>query len=701
MKINIKLLAGALAITSMTAQAELNLTGPVSPVTGNFPVYFQDTNGLGLDLCLPAPGPERTSGMCILADLPNPNAAISFPGNFPDESFWWMGDSSLTLPDGSNAILVMAMEAAFANEIPVAGDQVVFARIRIRFVAPTTGHYKVTHPYGVEEFEAVAGERVFITDDHGALCGTDFTCAAGGRIGPFLRPSVQPGGEAMAPIVVEGKTYIADPGVSTNVTGSPFDTNIFRIEGPDGVSESDQFTLMGRVHTDPLPSNTNIESATYSRSSNGHSLQIDVHAKSVKALGQPDQRLRLFGEGIPGISMQKNPNNATKFYGQLALYIDAVPPEIYLSDLNETPNRVFSAKLVDQITINKAVYDSDAQKLHIEADSSDNFSGNLPIMYAQGSNGVDFGHMYNGVLDVQSVVLPPAKVIVRSNHGGRSEQAVTATLGAPTLSSIVTNHDLDVDENYPINVLANDLNQGGQCKASAVKVMIVKQPAHGDVTVNSTDQTVSYTQKASVNDKDSFSYYVTDLSGNSVSNVSTVNFDIVENNLPPVANPDLAEASVGASITINPLANDSDPENANLVLVSVTGAGATKDVNTIRYVATAPLGAKTLQYVVTDGNATATGAITVNVDAAELVTITTAEYRRSKSQWRITGTDTPVKTGVVMKVYSNNGNFLLGTTTTDATGAWDFRSVSAQRAGPIVVKSERGSQASFALTVRN
>ena len=576
MKLNIKLLAGALAVFSITAQAELNLTGPISAATGNFPIYYQDTNGLGLDLCLPAPGPERASGMCILADLPSPNSAISFPSNFPDESFWWMGDSSLTLTDGGNAILVMAMEAAFANELPAAGDQVVFARIRIRFVAPTTGHYKVTHPYGIEEFEAVAGERVFITDDHGVLCGTDFSCAADGRIGPFLRPSAEPGGVALAPVVVEGKTYIADPGAPTTVTGSPFDTNIFRIEGPDGVSESNQFTLMGRVHTDPLPSNTNIESATYSRSSSGNPLQIDVHAKSVKALGQPEQRLRLFGENVPGTSMIKNPNNSTKFYGQLVLNSDSVPAEVYLSDLNETPNRIFTAKLVDQIIINQAIYDSDAQKLHVEAESSDKFSGGPPLLFAQGSDGVDYGSLNKGVLEIANVVLPPAKVIVRSNRGGRSELAVTATPGAPTLSGLVTNHDIGVDGNLPINVLANDLDHGSSCHPSTVRVKIVKQPAHGSVGINDADQTVLYTQKESVNDKESFSYYLTDLAGSTISNVSTVSFDIVENNLPPVANPDFVSASVGSSITIDPLANDTDPENGSLVLVSVTGAGATR-----------------------------------------------------------------------------------------------------------------------------
>ncbi len=704
MKTKFKLITAALAMTSLAVQAELNLTGPVSAATGSFPTYYQDTNGLALDLCLPAVGPERASGMCILADLPSPNAAITFPTNFPDESFWWMGDGSLILPDGSEALLVMAMEAAFANEVPIAGDQVVFARIRVRFVAPTTGHYTVTHPYGVEEFDAVAGERVFFTDDHGVLCGSDFSCAANGRIGPFLRPSGQlgGGGEPLPPVTVDGKTYIADPGVETTVTGSPHDTNFFRIEGPDGVSENDLFTVMGRVHTDPLPSNTNVESATYSRSANGDSVQIDVHAKSVKALGEPVQKLKLFGEGIPGTSLVKNSNNSTQFYGQLALDTSNIPAEIYLSDLNETPNRIFTANLVDHITVKQAVYDGVSQTLHIEAESSDKKSDDLPILSAQGSDGASYGQLVNGVKDVPSVSLPPAKVIVRSNKGGRAELIITTTASTPALPGLVTVEDHFDDASSPFAVIDNDSDHGNQCHPSNDKVKIVKQPVHGTVTVNEADQTVSYTQNDSVNGWDTFSYYLTDADGTNVSNVSKVNFAITNGNLPPVANPDFASAAVGATITIDPLTNDTDPENAGLTLVSVTGVGATKVGNTISYTAALPVGAKTIEYTVSDGDKTATSSITVTVDAAEVVTVAVAEFRTGKTQWRISGTDTPARIGVVMSVYSNGGNFLLGTATTDVTGAWSFRATAPQRPGPIVVKSSRGAQSlPFNLTVRN
>ena len=51
---------------------------------------------------------------------------------------------------GGQALLVMAVEAAFANENPVAGDEFNFGRVRMRIDASLPGTYKVTYPFGEE-----------------------------------------------------------------------------------------------------------------------------------------------------------------------------------------------------------------------------------------------------------------------------------------------------------------------------------------------------------------------------------------------------------------------------------------------------------------------------------------------------------------------------------------------------------------------
>jgi hypothetical protein len=715
------ILAMALALSGFEANADLYQAGPVSAATGNFPTYYQDRNGLALDLCLPSPGTELNQGLCLLlpADVPNPAQVISFPHNFPGEAFWFAADSSVALAGGNNAILVLALEAAFANEEPIPGDQVVFGRIRFRFVAPVDGTYVITHPFGTKEVEAVAGERVFFTDDFGVLCGLDFTCAANGHIGPFLRPSAVEGGEPAQFVTVEGKSYIADPAVASTVTGSPFNTNFFRIDGPVGSNldgagndfvQSNQFTLMGRVHTDPLPSNINIEKSTYSRSADGAVTQLDVNVKAVKGLGQPDPQLKIFGNGMPGLSLTHNPDKPGYYYGQIVLDSNHVPDSVYVSDLLEVSGRVIPVSLVDQVSVKQAIYDSATHELHVEAESSDKSgsgSGGKPDLFAQGSDGKELGQLASdGALTaILEPPVPPAKVIVRSNRGGKGELIVTATSGALTTTGLLTNDDPGCNALAPIDVLANDTAAMGNPIGIPVKVRLVTKPVHGSVVVNA-DNTVTYTQRDVLNGQDSFSYYLTDDTGGNVSNIAHVSFNISDGNLPPVVAADSAAVGAGATVLIDALANDSDADGDALTITNVNNVSASPvgnaavSGNKISYTAPVTGGdPQTLTYTVSDGHGhDVTGTVTVTIDLPETVAISLAEFRTSKSQWRIEGTDLPAKTGVVMTI--TVGGVQLGTVTTDAAGAWAYRATSALRTGTVRVKSSRGAESTSNLTIR-
>ena len=61
------------------------------------------------------------------------------------------------------------LEAAFATATPKAGQQQTFGRVRIRITTPTTGHYVITHPYGVDEFDVTdaATRNINFTEDIG------------------------------------------------------------------------------------------------------------------------------------------------------------------------------------------------------------------------------------------------------------------------------------------------------------------------------------------------------------------------------------------------------------------------------------------------------------------------------------------------------------------------------------------------------
>ncbi len=243
-------IAGAAAALSAIAlaapaQAGIGESGPVTEATGFFPEYYQDDDGLRLGLCLDGP-------QCFAAiERPILDEPVSFPSNFPVEAFWWAAETELPTPGGS-MLLVLAQEAAFANEIVVDGDQAAFGRLRIRGDGLTTGQwYRFTTPYGQFDIQAAAagggggGRQINFTSDIG--CGAEglpplcpdvgFGALADSLIGPnFLT------WDDTAPAPPEG--FIADGVTPHTVTGSDFIPAAESINPP--VAEG----------AEPLPENT-------------------------------------------------------------------------------------------------------------------------------------------------------------------------------------------------------------------------------------------------------------------------------------------------------------------------------------------------------------------------------------------------------------------------------------------------------------
>ncbi|MGA8210323.1 MAG: chitobiase/beta-hexosaminidase C-terminal domain-containing protein [Nocardioidaceae bacterium] len=227
----------------------LAAVGPVDAAHG-YPFWYGDKGdaAAGLDpvrleICYDDP-------LCpVVSPLPDPSQPRSFPDNFPDEAFWWSGEAAMTTPSGASALLVMAQEAAFGATGEVAvGQQTAFSRLRIRIDDAAPGEsYTVTTPYGVDVVTADDRGRARMTEDIGCLAAPcDFASALDGRVGPFLRWD-----PAEAPAAPAG--YVGNPLVEHTVTGSPYGTNVFRIDGPDiggpGVDtvQTDQFAVQGRV----------------------------------------------------------------------------------------------------------------------------------------------------------------------------------------------------------------------------------------------------------------------------------------------------------------------------------------------------------------------------------------------------------------------------------------------------------------------
>ena len=275
--------ATALVVTALAqgiAQAALFAVdpGPYLPANGNFAAWYQDAHGRTLDLCLSKAvssrvpsAPGAPTYMCSL--IPNPGIfddtqPLVFPTNFPDEAFWATGETTIVdAARGIDLTYVSALEAAFSGGDPLEGDQISFARIRIRVDVPVAGTYVITHPYGVDVFNIdTPGRRAInMTRDIGIGAPKTYDGALKGDVGPFLRSVNGPYTETN-PTTGQAEKFVGDPNLNEAVTGSPFNTNYVRIEGPNGLDlRTTLFAVSGKLSTVVRPTPVIAERSTYSR----------------------------------------------------------------------------------------------------------------------------------------------------------------------------------------------------------------------------------------------------------------------------------------------------------------------------------------------------------------------------------------------------------------------------------------------------
>lgn len=603
-----------------SADAELSAFGPIHPVNG-FPVWYQDTNGLTLELGL--------DPVLNLFDPPIPGNAFSELIGFGSEGFYWIAEANLDLDATNSAFYEAALEYAFANEDPVDGDQFVFVRLRFRIDAPVAGRYIVTHPYGVDVFDVeVPGVRAINeTIDVGGQT-PDFGTALRGRVGPFL-VAVDP--PAPAGFIGGGAASLQ------TVTGSPFGTNFLRVQGPGGIDvQTDQFMLSGKIFTGVVPSPLVVHRATYKRV---NPADVDVFAVSAPAVS-----LSVSGAGLPAIPMLGD--GAGKFFGHIHLANSTLlPPSVTVTASNppNTPTSIIR-NLVDFVTITMAEYDVSTGTLTIEANSGDAVTP--PTLTATG-----FGDLVLGSLVVNNVVAPPFEVTVTSSAGGQDKRKVDVVVSG-NLPPIAVNDTAQAAPGVPvvINLTANDIDMDGLINPGTVQ--IVTPPASG-ILVNNLNGTVTFTSAGGVV---TFTYTVQDNLG-ATSNVATVT---VTANSSPVAQNDNAFSVNGAPAVINVIANDTDVDGtinpASVVIVSppLSGTAVNNLDGTVTYTPAVDFaGTVTFTYTVNDnlGAVSNIATVTVNVFPNEVITVTAAVFRNIDLRWQVSGTDNVPAAGNIVTIH--------------------------------------------------
>ncbi len=658
--------------------SHLVAVGPIDPAHG-FPLWYKDANGLTLELCIDVQDP--LCNFIPALDLPDPDSPVSFPDNFPVEAFWWSADALMSTNNGGRALLVLAMEAAFGGLGEVTeGQQITFGRIRIRIDNLAPGEtYTVTHPFGVEVFQDVpAGPNgIRFTEDIGGGPG-DFTMALDSRIGPFL---------TWDPITDAPAGYVGDPLFEHPVTGSPFGTNFFRIEGlnvgdpgspflcsdptlgPDPVAttdciETDLFIVTGKIAT---RFGVGVNRATYYRSASGLG-SIDVFAFS-----EVGQVIRVKGSGISTTEMDGDTNG--RYFARIEYSSGSGPPaSITLKNVSDNPPFAVTVSVTDLVTITRAIYDTVTNELAIEAQSSD--MGSPPTLTAVGFGPltpVGTTAVYSSVFG--SVIAPPAEVTVESSAGGSDTVSVIIVgAGFPPMP-VVADAGLDQTVLQGQQVSLDGTNSDGDITGyNWVQIAGTSVSLTGANTV-----TPSFTAPLVV-DTLTFELTVTGPGGPSTDTVDVFVLPVS----PPVANAGPDQDVVQGSLVTLDGTNSTGALTFNWTQVGgtpVTLDDPTSPTPTFTF----PSVADTLTFELTVTGPGGSDTDTVLVTAIDdVLTITDAQFRESKGQWIIVGTATvlgPPELGVgggpgntiTIHIGPTLAGPVLGTAEVDDLGDWVFK----------------------------
>jgi hypothetical protein len=418
--------------------------GPYSPQNGNFAQWYQDTHGRTLDLCLgkalssrvpSTPGvPSYMCTLAVAAGVFDDNQPTVFPTNFPDEAFWFLADAALPTAGATalNLRYTAALEAAFGGGDPGPNDQISFARIRIRMDAPVAGTYTITHPYGVDVFQVdtPGTKAINMTRDIGIGSPGNYGGALAGDVGPFLRSVNGPYIET-DPTTGIAASYVGDPNLTEQVTGSPFNTNFIHVEGPNGIDgRTDVFGITGKLSTVVRPTPTIVQRATYSRKTGGTGNSGVQAQEDVFSLAPPPPGTSKFVDTDNADIAMTEANGTGSWYGQstanptLPVNLQ-VTADNHLAIPQNTPTTVPHA-LTDLVSIDTANYSVSSGQLTLVASTSD--AATATSLTATGSSGGAIGTL-SGDGAVKTLTtgispIPPAKVTVTSANGGSDTEEV-------------------------------------------------------------------------------------------------------------------------------------------------------------------------------------------------------------------------------------------------------------------------------------
>jgi len=190
--------------------------------------------------------------------------------------------------------------------------------------------------------------------------------------------------------------------------------------------------------------------------------------------------------------------------------------------------------------------------------------------------------------------------------------AVTVTVEPVNDDPVAVDDEAETDEDTPVSieVLFNDYD----VEYDFLTLDSVTQPDHGTADYDAIEGVVIFTPTLDFSGEATFSYNIID--GNGGSDTAQVSVNVIPVNDAPQANDDQADTDEDTAVTVDALANDSDPDD-DLSIDAVTQPAHGVVVNNGDDLTYTPQdnynGADSFTYTVGDGTLTATATVSVTI----------------------------------------------------------------------------------------
>ncbi|NET44443.1 Ig-like domain-containing protein, partial [Okeania sp. SIO2B3] len=268
------------------------------------------------------------------------------------------------------------------------------------------------------------------------------------------------------------------------------------------------------------------------------------------------------------------------------------------------------------VTINVLANDSDPDEDDISLISADSTSANNGNITVNSDNTVTYTPA-DGFTGTDTFTYT-----IDDGNGGTDLGTVTVSVAPSENNPPVAGDDnVSTAENTPVTFpfSSNDTDPDGD--TVLIDSFDSSSTNGGSVSLN-LDGTFTYTPPTDFSGTDTFNYTVSD--GNGGTDTATVTISVTAaapDNSPPTAGADSATTTFNTAVTINVLANDSDPDEDNISVISADSTSANNgnitvnSDNTVTYTpADGFTGTDTFTYTIDDGNGgTDLGTVTVSV----------------------------------------------------------------------------------------